>query len=125
MKLLRAAEQTETATPNGNASTALATPSRGARDVSVIRQRQAAGGFNPPHFHDREEVLILLAGSVTVRSESQSLTLHAGDSLLIPAQIVHSTENTGEADAQWLIVSAAGIRFFAASGEEMQPRWAQ
>jgi quercetin dioxygenase-like cupin family protein len=53
-------------TPGGNFGSGLATPSRGAAEVSVIRQRQQPGGANPPHMHDREEVMVLLAGAVTV-----------------------------------------------------------
>ena len=53
-------------TPGGNFGSGLATPSRGAEEVSVIRQRQQPGGANPAHAHDREEVMVVLAGSITV-----------------------------------------------------------
>ncbi|GGQ96542.1 cupin domain-containing protein [Deinococcus ruber] len=125
MTLLPQTPRQTTETPNGNSVTALATPSLGATDISVIRQRQRPGGFNPPHFHDREELTVLLEGRVNVSVNGEQTTLEAGDTLLIPASVLHSIENTGDTDAQWLIVSAAGIRFFSEAGDEMHPGWAK
>ncbi|ULH16591.1 cupin domain-containing protein [Deinococcus sp. KNUC1210] len=125
MTSLRLPPRQPTETPNGNTVTALATPSLGANDVSVIRQRQRPGGFNPPHFHDREELTVLLEGRVSVSMNGEQTALEAGDTLLIPASVLHAVENTGDTDAEWLIVSAAGIRFFSEAGVEMQPGWAR
>ena len=112
-------------TPNGNAITALATPSRGAGDVSIIRQQQQVGGFNPPHFHDREEVIVVLAGRVTVHTAEETALLGTGDTLIIPARTIHSLENTGDTPAEWLIVATSGVRFFPEDGDEMHPGWAK
>jgi quercetin dioxygenase-like cupin family protein len=112
-------------TPGGMCSAALATPSRGATGVSVIRQRQQPGGANPDHTHDREEVLVLLAGEVTVRSGDETYTLRAGDSLIVPPGTPHAVTNPGSIPAEWLIVAQAGVRFFHATGEEALPAWAQ
>ena len=125
MKHLRSQENKATETPNGNATTALATPSRGAGEVSVIRQRQQPGGFNPPHSHDHEEVMVLLEGRVTVHAEEETALLEAGDTLIIPARKVHSLKNTGDSAAEWLIISASGVRFFSEDGQEMHPGWAK
>ena len=83
-------------TSNKNSMAAPATPSRGAANVSVIRQRQGAGGFNPMHTHNVEEVMVLMTGSVTVTQ-----------------------------DAEWLIISRAGVQFFREDGEEVTPPWAR
>ena len=63
----------------------MATPSRGATDVSIIRQRQEPGGFNSRHTHDREEVTTVLSGTVTV---------------IIPAETVHQFANSGSVEAE-------------------------
>lgn len=113
-------------TPNGNEGAALATPSRGAREVSVVRQRQAPGGFNPHHTHDREEVMVQLSGTVTVRGASgDAQALHPGDTLVIPVGVAHRIENTGDAEAEWLLIAPAGVRFFHESGQEARPEWAR
>lgn len=112
-------------TPGGNATSPLATASRGATEVSVIRQRQQPGGTNPAHSHDREEVLVLLAGTLRVTLGDEPARMEAGDTVIIPAGTTHKLENVGDGDADWLIIAPAGVRFFGATGEEMFPGWAE
>jgi quercetin dioxygenase-like cupin family protein len=112
-------------TPGGNASAPLATASMGACEVSVIRQRQMPGGNNPPHTHNREEVLVLLAGSLEVTLGPTAHTLRRGDTLVIPAGEAHQLRTSGEEPAEWLLVAPAGYRFYHASGEEATPAWSR
>lgn len=123
MVVVRSQELDALETPNGNILTALATPSRGATEVRLVRQRQEPGGFNPPHSHDREEVMLQLEGRVSVSCEGQEVILESGDALIIPAGTLHRVTNAGDVPADWLIVSPAGTRFFSESGEEMKPGW--
>jgi quercetin dioxygenase-like cupin family protein len=112
-------------TPGGNAGVALATPSRGASEVSVIRQRQQPGGNNPAHTHDREEVIVVLAGSVTVTLNGDVVTLGPGDTIIVPPHVLHQLENAGSEPADWLLVAPAGVGFFHANGEQATPPWAR
>ncbi|HEY1011126.1 MAG TPA: cupin domain-containing protein [Herpetosiphonaceae bacterium] len=125
MILIKANQTEPIASPNGNLGAALATPSTGAAQVSVIRQRQQPGGFNPPHSHPNEEVMFQLAGTVAVHAGEERLELRAGDTLIIPAGTLHRVENRGDGEAEWLIIAAAGPRFFHESGEEAHPAWAR
>ena len=111
--------------PNGNHGTAIATPSLGAKEVSIVRQRQIRGGFNPTHTHDREEIMVMLEGSVTVSTSKQSIVLNVGDTVMLEAGLAHRVENTGPTDAEWLIVSQAGVKFFHENGDETIPGWAK
>lgn len=113
------------ASPNGNASAPIATTSRDAADVSVIRQRQQPGGFNPSHTHDREEVLVLLDGSLDVTTAGTTHALRAGDSIVIPARTAHQLRNAGDDTAEWLLVAPAGYRFYRESGEDATPDWSR
>ncbi len=112
-------------TPGANATVGLATPSRGASEVSVIRQRQQPGGGNPAHTHDREEVMIVIRGSVEITIDGVPTTLRAGDSIIIPAWTLHQLSNSGESEAEWLLVGPAGIGFFHATGERGDPPFAR
>lgn len=125
MYIIRSKDIQTLETPNGNFGASLATPSKGAKEVSVVRQRQAPGGFNPTHTHDREEVMVQLAGSVTLSFGDERIMLSAGDTVIVPAGMPHRLDNTGDADAEWLIVSPAGVRFFKETGEEAHPDWAK
>jgi quercetin dioxygenase-like cupin family protein len=113
------------ATPNKNFMVCLSTPSRGASEISVIRQRQAAGGFNPWHTHNVEEVMVLLSGSVSVSAGSERFSMGPGDTLIVPPKTAHRIENTSEQDAEWLIISRADVKFFREDGEEVMPPWAR
>ncbi len=111
--------------PGGNFGAAIATQSREATAVSVIRQRQMPGGANPLHSHDREEVMVVLAGSVTVTVAGQQQSVGAGDAVIVPAQTPHAVTNAGSEPADWLLVAPAGVRFFHANGDEATPPWSR
>lgn len=112
-------------TPGGNSGSGLATPGRGAAEVSVIRQRQQPGGANPMHTHDREEVMVLLAGCVTVTVAGEPHSLGPGDAVIVPPRTPHHVENAGAELAEWLLVAPSGVRFFHATGEEGSPPWSR
>jgi quercetin dioxygenase-like cupin family protein len=69
--------------------------------------------------------MVMLEGIVTVISPEESAVLHAGDSVIFKAGIPHRIENTGATDAQWLIISVAGVKFFRENGDEAIPGWAK
>lgn len=112
-------------TPGRNRSGGLATPSRGASEVSVIRQRQLPGGDNPAHLHDREEVMIVAAGRVVVAVAADRIDLGPGDTLIVPARTPHRVTNPGEEPAEWLLVAPAGVRFLKTDGTDADPPWAR
>ena len=114
-----------TETPNGNASAPIVTASRGASEVSLIRQRQQPGGFNPSHTHDREEALVLLGGKLDVTSGGETHTLQAGDTIVISANTAHQLRNAGDEAAEWLLIAPAGYRFYRDSGEDATPAWSR
>lgn len=123
MKVVRHSDVEFIETPNGNTSGGIATPKWGATEVNVIRQRELAGGKNPPHRHNREEVMVLLAGEVTVAVGDETQTLMAGDAVIVPANTVHHIANTGRETAEWLIISSGGRIFITPNGEEVIPPW--
>ncbi len=125
MNVNKAQSQTSVETPNGNAVISIATPSRGAHEVSIVQQIQQPGGFNPEHRHDREEVMVMQSGVVTLLVDGVEHLLEAGDTAIVPAEAAHQITNRNSAPASWMLVAPAGIKFFAATGEQMTPGWAQ
>lgn len=112
-------------TPGRNQTGGVATPSRGAGEVSVIRQRQMPGGTNPWHSHDREEVTLLAAGRVLMTVSDEKLDLASGDTVIVPAGVLHKVETIGDEPAEWLLVAPAGVRFFREDGDDADPAWAR
>ena len=107
-------------------SLAALTPRLGSKDMAVIRQIAPAGVDGPAHSHDRDEVMIMLEGSLSVEAGDTVASLSPGDAVLVPAGTTHQLKNAGSGDAQWLTVSRAGIRFFVPGGDEVPaPEWAQ
>lgn len=107
-------------------SLAALTPRLGSADIAVIRQVAPAGVDGPAHSHDRDEIMIMLNGTLRVDVDGTVSTLAAGDALLVPSEMTHQLRNTGSEEAQWVTVSRAGIRFFVpGSGEVPAPDWAQ
>lgn len=124
MIIIRAEDGVGHASDGGNRSAGVATPARGASGVSVICQEQQPGGQGPLHLHDREEVIYLLRGQLRVMQGEHSAELAAGDTAIIPAGEAHQIHTMGAEPAAWLLIAAAGVRFFRPDGEEVRPEWA-
>jgi quercetin dioxygenase-like cupin family protein len=125
MSIIRGSGLPQIETPGGNRTTALATPSRGASELSIILQRQQPGGMNPAHHHDREEVMVMLSGEVALILNDEPRGLVGGDIAIIPAHVAHRIENRSAEPAEWLLVAPAGVRFFHDGGEEAFPEWSR
>jgi quercetin dioxygenase-like cupin family protein len=128
MKLIRHRVIDGSGTP-GMFAGGLATPSLGATDVSVIKQGALPGAANPLHSHDREEVMVQLAGEVTVTLDGEdtreTVELSVGDTLIVPAETLHQIQNAGVERAEWLLIGPAGLRYRGADGQDVgQPNWA-
>jgi len=109
--------------PNGNRTNGLVTRAGGATEVSVVRQEQEPGGFNPPHSHDREEVMLIRRGVTSVTMGEETMALAPGDVLIVPPRTVHQVRNSGTETAEYLYISPSGMRFYSAAGQEITPSW--
>src|SRR5258708_12086030 len=78
----------------------LATPRLGATEVTVIRQRQEPGTTLTLHYHKHEEVIVLLAGTVTALVGDKQVQVAPGATLIVPGHTLHQTENTSPTDAE-------------------------
>jgi len=124
MKITRFSDLELFATPGGNESAGLATHAVGATEISLVYQRQAPDGLNPNHFHNCEEVMRQLAGQSTVSIDGEEINLVPGDTLIVPANTLHSIRNLGTQTSEWLIISRQEVRFFKEDKSELRPIWA-
>jgi quercetin dioxygenase-like cupin family protein len=80
-------------------------PSTGARQLTVIEVNIAPGQGHDFHKHpDQEEVIYVIRGQVEQWLEQEKRFLGPGDSVFIPAGVVHASFNTGDSDAQLLAI---------------------
>ena len=111
---------------DGASSTPLAAKSIGAKEVSVIHQRYRPGHSNQAHYHDTEEFVLVLKGTLKVEADNVLVELEVGDSLVVPPKTTHRFEAGPQGEAEWLVMSPARREFFAADGRHVPtPPWAQ
>lgn len=124
MNITRSSDAQKFNTPNAIV-TPHATGRTGAKQVSVIHQRMESGRSNPQHTQTTEEVMYMLSGNVDVVVDGKQISLSAGDSLTVPANVPHSIENSSGSPSEWLIISPAGMQFCGPDGNLMSPDWAK
>jgi quercetin dioxygenase-like cupin family protein len=108
-------------TLQGNHMTGLATPSRDARDVEVWRARMDAGAATPPHRHDHEEIVVVLSGRGRAIVGEREVSFQAGDTLVLPAGVVHQLFSETESESIAALPRRSTIR--TADGEVMDLPW--
>lgn len=70
-----------------------------------------SGNHNPAHFHPNcDEVLYVIRGTIWHRIGERYLAMGPGDAISIPRGAVHNSENTGEEQAELLIVFSTATR---------------
>jgi quercetin dioxygenase-like cupin family protein len=72
------------------------------------------GCGNPPHIHDREnETFYLRQGTLTIQVADKTLIASPGDVVQLPRGVMHCFQNTGNVNAEILIVAEpAGLEKF-------------
>ena len=72
----------------------------GLRIWKVLIEKIEPGGAVLPHYHDVAEIIHFLEEEVSVIMGKERTICHPGDSLVVPAGIVHSVANKGERDSK-------------------------
>ncbi|ARV80163.1 cupin domain-containing protein [Mycobacterium sp. 050128] len=77
-----------------------------------VRAPQESGP--PPHQHPWDESYLVLDGELWVSRGDQQETLHVGDSIRVPAAVVHAYRVVSDG-ARWLTISSTGgaLDFFS------------
>lgn len=66
----------------------------------VLIEKIEPGGAVLPHYHDVAEIIHFMEEEVSVILGEERTICHPGDSLVVPAGIVHSVANKGERDSK-------------------------
>ena len=103
--LLRRADDIEYAAvdaADGLEKGVLVDEARGAPNFAIRRFTLAAGGNVPKHTNEVEHEQYVLSGEYTVGIGDEEHTVSAGDSLLIPAGVVHWYRNEGDQEGAFI-----------------------
>ena len=97
----------------GDTYTITVTGEQTAHRFCVIDMHIPPGGGPPPHRHDFEETFILLEGEIEATFRGQKSTVHAGETVNIPADAPHQFQNTSAEPVRMLcICSPSGQEHF-------------
>lgn len=98
-------------------------PATGAHQLTVIEVILAPGKGHDFHYHpDQEEVIYVVEGQIEQWLETERMVLRAGDSVFIPAALVHASFNTGDTPTKFLVtlgpcVGESGYDIVEVAGE--------
>lgn len=99
------------------------TPLAGGHESLVIHTRKEPGASTLAHSHDREEIVVVLAGSGRFTVGSETASVKSGDTIVIPAGEIHQL-TVGDEAVEALLVKPRGIGFFFPDGSVMPtPDW--
>jgi mannose-6-phosphate isomerase-like protein (cupin superfamily) len=103
---------------------ALASPSSGSRENSAWIVSVQPGSKGQPHSLSREEIFIALEGSASVRSGGQEFELHAGGSMIVPADTEFALSNPSGTVFRAVAILPAGAQAIMGDGTRFTPPWA-
>ena len=106
----------------GNAITSLAAPARGSDETALFMIDVPPGGGLPPHHHDHFDVFTVVAGDATVHLGEETTTIAAGDSVVVPSEVVHWLD-AGEAGASVVVTMLAHTKLVREDGAVIVPPW--
>jgi quercetin dioxygenase-like cupin family protein len=82
-------------------------------DVTVGRVMIKKGMSNPQHAHPNcTEVLYMLEGTLEHTVDGETVVTRAGDTIIVPAGVVHVARNVGDGDADMIVAYPSGRRGF-------------
>ncbi len=102
----------------------LASHKDGLKKTEVWMQTLEPGGETPIHYHDCEEVIVIITGSGRFTIEDRIVEFGPNSTLIIPPDVIHQLVNDGT-DEIVLIASFSSTpaRVFTPDGEELILPW--
>jgi len=102
----------------------LASHKDGLQNTEVWMQTVEPGGETPVHYHECEEVIVILKGSGRLSIEGKVIEFGPKSTLIIPTDIVHQLTNSGTEEI-FLIASFSSTpaKAFTPDGEELVLPW--
>jgi quercetin dioxygenase-like cupin family protein len=107
----------------GNRLRGLATRSRGSSETALWNHTLEPGAESPPHWHDHDQVIYVLAGSGRIVIGREEVALSPGDVAVAPARIPHQVRAAVDEGLDTLVAMPAALRTFRLDGSEIQQPW--
>jgi quercetin dioxygenase-like cupin family protein len=114
----------------GNRLRGLATRSRGSSEVALWNHALEPGAESPPHWHDHDQVIYVLAGRGRIVVGDEEGALSAGDVVVAPARILHQVRAAADEGLDTLVAmpatknrpqAALASRYISVAGSRANP----
>ena len=108
---------------SGNRLRGLATRNLGLSEVALWNHALDPGAEVPPHWHDHDQVIYILAGSGRVIVGDDEAPVASGDVVVAPARIPHQVCAAADEGLDTLVAMLASLRSFRPDGSEIETPW--
>ena len=89
----------------------------GAESTAVWEQWITAGGYIPLHYHEEEEVIVLLEGPIALTLGEETVSVRAPSTVVIPAGEIHGLRPGGPEEVHLLgFFPVASPKIYAPDG---------
>ncbi len=96
----------------------------GAESTAVWEQWIHAAGYIPPHYHEEEEILVILSGAVIYSQDGEDATVEAPATIVVPERAIHAVRPAGDHEVHLLaFFPVAEPRIFAPDGHPRPLPW--
>jgi mannose-6-phosphate isomerase-like protein (cupin superfamily) len=96
----------------------------GSRELCAWRGEVPAGTAGPAHGISREEVFLVLSGSVELTIDGETRSMAAGDAAVAPAGSCLMVANTTQEPAAMWVTTSIGLEASLPDGSRISPPWA-
>jgi quercetin dioxygenase-like cupin family protein len=101
-----------------------ANPTTGSRELCAWRTEVPAGTTGQAHTVTREEILLVLAGSLRFTVDGETHALAVGDVLIANPGSTLRVDNESDAPAHIWATTSVGLEAVMADGTRVRPPWA-
>lgn len=101
-----------------------ASSAAGSRELCAWRTEVPDAGAGMPHRVSREEVFLIIEGSVRLALDEETHALGVGDVAVVPAGTLLRLDNLGPGPAAMWVSTSCGLEAELADGTRMSPPWA-
>ncbi|MDJ0343126.1 cupin domain-containing protein [Streptomyces sp. H10-C2] len=98
-------------------------PAHGSKELCAWRGEIPAGTAGPAHTITREEVFLMLSGSLRFSIDGEVSTLVPGDAAVAPAGSSLGVSNPTEEPATMWVTTSVGLEAVLADGSRISPPW--
>jgi uncharacterized RmlC-like cupin family protein len=117
---------------HGSRFASYAAPSRGSKELCAWRLEVPAGSHGTAHSVSREEILLILTGTMHVTLGDGSAAIadtagepsRAGDVIVVPPGSSLRIDNAGDEPASAWVTTSAGLEATLPDGSTLVPPWA-